>query len=237
MIIEVKCCTNCQSENLVKNGKNGVGNPRFKCKACGFSGVIATRRSSEAFKETVIRSAQDRSSSRGLARVFKISHQTALNWIKKKAQNLPDVAQTLLPAESGDILELDELWSFVLKKANKSWIWIALCRRTRQIVSYYVGDRSAKSCQMLWDLIPIDYKKSLIYSDYWEAYSKVIDNGRHFAVGKDSGQTNHVERWNNTLRQRIPRFIRCTLSFSKSNEMHKLYLKLFVHNYNVSFKF
>ena len=40
------------------------------------------------------------------------------------------------------ILELDELWSFVLKKANDSWVWIALCRKTRQVVAYAVGDRS-----------------------------------------------------------------------------------------------
>lgn len=84
VIIETKCCTKCQSDKLVKNGSNGVGNPRFKCKSCGFSGVIKSRRESEAFKETVILAAQERSSSRGLSRTFKISHQTALNWIKKK---------------------------------------------------------------------------------------------------------------------------------------------------------
>ena len=156
---------------------------------------------------------------------------------KKKAQNLPDLAQTLVAAQPFDILELDELWSFVLKKENKVWGWIALCRRTRQVVSYFLGDRDAKTCQKFWDLIPSDYKQSLIFSDFWDAYAKVIDTGKHFAVGKQSGQTNHVERWNNTLRQRIPRFIRKTLSFSKSLEMHQLYLKLFIHNYNLSFKF
>jgi IS1 transposase len=40
------------------------------------------------------------------------------------------------------ILERDELWSFVLKKANDSWMWIALCRQTRQVVAYAVGDWS-----------------------------------------------------------------------------------------------
>jgi len=53
-------------------------------------------------------------------------------------------------------------------------------------------------------------------------------------VGKESGETNHVERWNNTLRQRVCRFVRKTLSFSKSDEMHELYLHLFVYNYNIS---
>ncbi|MBC7449225.1 MAG: IS1 family transposase, partial [Hymenobacteraceae bacterium] len=37
---------------------------------------------------------------------------------------------------------------------------------------------------------------------------------------------------NNTLRQRIGRFVRKTLSFSKSDEMHELCLKLFLFNYN-----
>ncbi len=35
---------------------------------------------------------------------------------------------------------MDELWSFVLKKTNQAWIWIALCRKTRQVVAYAVGN-------------------------------------------------------------------------------------------------
>jgi hypothetical protein len=35
-------------------------------------------------------------------------------------------------------------------------------------------------------------------------------------VVKETGETAHVERWNNTLRQRLARFLRMTLSFSKS---------------------
>ena len=139
-----------------------------------------------------------------------------------------------MPAEPHEVLELDELCSFVGFKEFKCWIWIALCRRTRQIVSYFMGDRSEASCQALWDLVPPDYQRSVTYSDHWAAYDAVLQTGKHHSVGKDSGQTNHVERWNNTLRQRIPRFVRKTLSFSKSLEMHELYLKFFVHNYNVS---
>ena len=134
------------------------------------------------------------------------------------------------------MLELDELWSFVYQKSNKKWVWIALCRRTRQIVAYYVGDRDEASCKKFRKRIPKRYRESIIYSDYWEAYYAVFAKDNHHAVGKNSGQTNHVERWNNTLRQRIPRFIRKTLSFSKSNDMHKLYLKLFIYNYNISLK-
>ncbi|MDD5275348.1 MAG: hypothetical protein PHR16_04625 [Methylovulum sp.] len=37
----------------------------------------------------------------------------------------------------------------------------------------------------------------------------------HQSVGKETGQTAHVERWNNALRQRLTRFIRKSLAFQK----------------------
>lgn len=52
---------------------------------------------------------------------------------------------TLLPAQVGDVLEVDELWSYVGNKKNKVWIWLALCRRTRQIVAWRPGSREAKT--------------------------------------------------------------------------------------------
>ena len=137
----------------------------------------------------------------------------------------------MLP-EEGEILELDELWSFVQSKNNARWVWIALCRRTRQVVASEVGDRSEATCLRLWQKIPSSYKKSIVYSDFWIAYSKVIPDEQHRAVGKESGQTNHVERWNNTLRQRLGRFVRKTLSFSKCEKMHDLCLLIYLHYYN-----
>ena len=56
---------------------------------------------------------------------------------------------------------------------------------------------------------------------------------QHSAVGKETGETAHVERWNNTLRQRLARFVRKTLSFSKSLFMHDACLNLFLHRYNL----
>jgi len=69
-------------------------------------------------------------------------------------------------------------------------------------------------------------------SDFWKAYGEVIPEERHEAVGKESGETAHIERWNNTLRQRVGRFVRRTLSFSKSDEMHEICLRLFLHRHN-----
>lgn len=141
---------------------------------------------------------------------------------------------TLVPAEPSDVLELDELWSFVHSRKNKRWVWVALCRRTRQVVSYALGDRSEVTCRKLWGSLPSAYQKSQVYTDFWEAYSQVVPKAQHFPVGKESGQTNHVERWNNTLRQRLARFVRKTLSFSKCEKMHEQCLLLYLHHYNIN---
>jgi len=129
-------------------------------------------------------------------------------------------------------LELDELCPFVRKKANQSWVWIALCRKTRQIVAFAVGDRSMLTCLRLWEAIPSAYRQGHCFTDFWVAYAAVIPKGQHTAVGKETGETAHVERWNNTLRQRLARFVRMTLSFSKSVVMHEACLLLFLHRYN-----
>ena len=60
----------------------------------------------------------------------------------------------------------------------------------------------------------------------------MIPKEQHTTVGKETGETAHVERWNNTLRQRLARFVRMTLSFSKSVLMHETCLLLFLHRYN-----
>ena len=77
------------------------------------------------------------------------------------------------------------------------------------------------------------YKRGHTYSDFGEAYRRVLDSATHQCVGKETGQTAHVERWNNTLRQRLARFVRKTLSFSKSDEFHEIALKLFIFQYNL----
>jgi insertion element IS1 protein InsB len=43
----------------------------------------------------------------------------------------------------------------------------------------------------------------------------VIPKKQHGAVDKETGETAHIERFNNMIRQRLGRFVRKTLSFSK----------------------
>jgi len=146
----------------------------------------------------------------------------------------PTVKASLLPAQAEDVLELDEVWSFVFIKTAKYWLWTAMCRRTRQIVAFVIGDHSTETCRDLWTKIPEEYRQCHTFSDFWDAYQKVFPKETHRSVGKDSGQTNHMERWNCTLRQKLARYVRKTLSFSKAVYMHHLVTRCFIVEYNLA---
>ena len=131
------------------------------------------------------------------------------------------------------IIECDELWSFVGKSNNKQWVWLAINRTTREIIGMYIGDRSAVSAQELWNSLPVVYQQTATcYTDFWEAYQKIFPTAQHHAVGKETGQTNHIERFNCTLRQRVSRLVRKTLSFSKKLGNHIGAIWYFTHHYN-----
>jgi insertion element IS1 protein InsB len=145
-----------------------------------------------------------------------------------------ELSETLTAAQADDQLELDEVWSFVGTRRNKRWLWVARCRRTRQVVAFVIGDRSEATCRQLWSRLPAAYRHCHSYSDFWDAYALVFPVETHRSVAKHEGQTNHVERWNNTLRQSNARYVRKTLSFSKSDYFHELVTRLFIIRYNLA---
>lgn len=131
------------------------------------------------------------------------------------------------------VLELDELWSDVGRKSQPIWLWIAFTRHSRQVVAYALGDRTATTARQLWERLPARYRRALAYTDGWEPDAAVIPAHHHRACPKRDGQTAHVERWNNTVRQRLARYTRKTLAFSKSTRMHEACLALFIYRYNL----
>ena len=106
-------------------------------------------------------------------------------------------------------------------KGFKQWVWLAIDAQTREIVGVYIGNRSETGAKALWQSLPPVYRQcALCYSDFWAAYAAVLPSQRHRAVGKESGLTNRIERFNCTLRQRVSRLVRKTLSFSKKLDNH-----------------
>jgi insertion element IS1 protein InsB len=127
------------------------------------------------------------------------------------------------------------MWSFVSNKGNKQWVWLALDVETREIVGVYIGARNEVFAQCLWDsLLGVDRQCAIAYTDFWAAYAAILPSRRHRTIGKETGLTSYIERFNNTLRQRVSRLVRKTLSFSKSLENHIGAIWYFIHYYNVS---
>jgi insertion element IS1 protein InsB len=132
-------------------------------------------------------------------------------------------------------VEADEMSSFVKKKANKQWIWIAMDAKSRQVIAFRVGDRSRRSAKRLWAKIPEAYRQhATFYTDQYVVYEGVIPAAQHRAISKWARKTNHIERFNNTLRQRVSRPVREALSFSKKLANHIGAIKLFICHYNLT---
>ena len=130
-------------------------------------------------------------------------------------------------------IECDEMWSFVKSKNDKQWIWPAPDLDSKEIVGIYVGSRDRIGAEGLWKSLPPVYRQCAVsYTDFQAAYEAVFPTKRHHAVVKESGKTSHIERFNLTMRQRISRLVRETLSFSKKLKNHIGAIWNFVHHYN-----
>jgi hypothetical protein len=66
------------------------------------------------------------------------------------------------------------------------------------------------------------------------AYKGVIPSAQHRAIPKLARKTNHGERFTCTLRQRVSRVVRATLSFSKTLTKHIGAIKYFLCNYTLT---
>jgi IS1 family transposase len=88
-------------------------------------------------------------------------------------------------------------------------------------MAFHVGDRSRKSAKRLWAKLSLVYRHhATFYTDQYVVYEGVIPATQHRAISKLARQTNHIERFNNTLRQRVSRLVREALSFSKKLANH-----------------
>ena len=88
--------------------------------------------------------------------------------------------------------------------------------------------------RLLLEKIPLaGIARVLKVSERW-LQSFVNDKYENVAVGKETGKTNYIERFNCTLRQRVSRLVRKTLSFSKKLENHIGAIWNFIHHYNAS---
>jgi len=230
-------CPKCGSHNIRKNGHIHNGKQNHQCKDCGRQFVEGNQKKyiSNFLRNLVDKLLLEKISLAGICRVLGVSGTWLQEYVNATYAKVSRELNVSAKPPGKLIIQCDELWSYVQKKDNQQWVWLALDLNTREIVGCYVGDRSQKSAQQLWESLPPVYRQCAVcYSDFWKAYECVFPKKRHKAVSKSSGKTSHIERFNNTLRQRISRLVRKTLSFSKKLENHIGALWYFIHHYNES---
>ena len=183
----------------------------------------------------------ERISLRGICRVIGVGLRWLLYFMAERFTAAPEHLYVQSTAGNQRVFlhrleaEGDELWSFVGRRANRQWVWIAMAALTRQIIAFHVGDRSRQSAQALWEKIPRGYQaQATFYTDGYEVYTGVIPPAQHRAIPKVARKTNHVERFNCTLRQRVSRLVRATLSFSKKLANHIGAIRYFICDYNLT---
>jgi IS1 family transposase/transposase-like protein len=228
-------CPDCYSQEVVKNGYNATNKQMYCCKECGRQFVLDPDKSpiSSETKTLIDKLLLERVPLAGIARVVGVSERWLQNYVNELYEQTPREVIVKKKTKGRLTIECDELWSYVKNKENKQWVWLAIDRDTREIIGVYIGDRSAASAKALWDSLPAVYRQCAVsYTDFWGAYAAIFPSKRHRAVGKETGHTSHIERLNCTLRQRISRLVRKTLSFSKKIANHMGAIWYFVHHYN-----
>ena len=83
-------------------------------------------------------------------------------------------------------------------------------------------------------LVAVYREQAMFHTDQYEVYKGVIPAEQHRAITKKARKTKHIERVNNTLRQRVSRLVRETLSFSKKLVNHIGAIKYFICHYNLT---
>jgi hypothetical protein len=76
--------------------------------------------------------------------------------------------------------------------------------------------------------------RQIVAIPQYVVYEGVIPAAQHRAISKLARKTSHIERFNNTLRQRVSRLGRDALSFSKNLAHHMGAIELFICHYNLT---
>jgi len=152
--------------------------------------------------EELVKNGTNASGSSQIERTFRVSRRTLSAWLKEQANDLPPLEETLQPVECKKI----PVWrwmsygplSFVAKtKFGSGLPWIERPEKSPPLPAVIAPKMPVGPSGIAHRLL---IKKPIVFSDYWSAYQAVIPSEQQRLVGKETEETAHIERWNNTLR-------------------------------------
>lgn len=232
-----KFCPSCHSTNIKKNGHTYYGKQNHRCNYCGRQFVLNNKHTkSNWLKATIKRALKERLSLRAICRTFEVS----LTWLqsyahvlwKETPKNLGLSTQLVKRIKKLQVfgIQVDELWSFVQKKVQKRWIWVAYDPVHRLVIAYHIGARGIQAAKKFWNKIPTCLQSCYFETDHWDADKSIIPAKQH-KIGKDL--TFYIEGFNATIRARVSRLVRKSLSCSKLDKWHVLAIGWFFWQFNL----
>ena len=117
-------CRHCGSSSLKKNGKNSCGSQRYRCKDCSKTFCLVDKRLKHSPQKRlkVMKMYLEGVGIRSIERLESVSNVLILYWIRKFSDIIrKEISAIKIPEDSRDIeiLELDELFSYVKKNSKE----------------------------------------------------------------------------------------------------------------------
>ena len=98
-------------------------------------------------------------------------------------------------------------------------------------MAFRVADRSYQSLREFWFSLRADYRRKLVYTDFYQAYAELFAVWQHRPCDKGSGQTSVVEGLNNKWRNRVAQLVRKTVCVGCLEDLERrLWIVLENHN-------
>ena len=156
-------CPYCQSEAIVKSGKNCNGKQRYQCKYC-HKRFITDYTYKAYLPDTdskIIQLTKEGLGIRSTVRVLGISVTTLF---KRILQIVSKIKQP--PIAVGRTYEVDEMRIFIGKKSCLRWLAYALDREINQVVAFNVGRRTNRTLSVVLHNLFLS-KAKFIYTPYF----------------------------------------------------------------------
>ena len=115
---EIIKCPKCRSENISKNGHNR-GAQRYICKECKAAFSEKPRKFSRQVKKQAAEMVLNGAGIRKTAKFVKSSPTSVINRLKETHRILKAVKKAEKPSETPDIIEFDEIYTFVKKNGSR----------------------------------------------------------------------------------------------------------------------
>jgi insertion element IS1 protein InsB len=213
-------CSYCKGVCIRKGRYKRV--QKYKCKAC-FKGQRSLYRNKKytSLSDTQISLLNSEGVSiSSISRILTIPRTSVKRRIERMARRKTKPVFT----ESGQVYEVDELYTYIGRKSNPCYVMYAINRKTKQVINFVCGARNKENIDKIIKCL-LSLSPQRIYTDKLNIFAALIPATLHRTF---QYRTNAIERKNLTIRTHLKRLSRKTICYSKSKAMLEACFRLYV---------